>query len=62
MTQQRNMFQMKAQGETPEEWLRELETGNRPDKEFKVKIVKMIQELRQNGSKSSKFLAKSQKI
>ena len=62
MTRQRNMFQMKAQGKTPEERLSELETGNLPDKEFKVKIVKMIQELKKNGSKSSKFLTKSQKI
>ena len=59
MTWQRNIFQVKVQGKTPEERLSELETGNLPDKEFKVKIIKMIQELKKNGSKSSKFLAKS---
>ena len=51
MTRQRNIFQMKVQGKTPEERLSELETGNLPDKEFKVKIIKLIQELKKEWIK-----------
>ena len=39
------MFQIKEQDKIPEEQLREVEIGNLPEKEFKVMIVKMIQEL-----------------
>ena len=38
------MFQMKKQDKTPEEQLSEIETGNLPEKEFRVMIVKMIQD------------------
>ena len=38
------MFQMKEQDETPEKELSEVETGNLPEKEFTVMIVKMIKE------------------
>ena len=37
---------MKEQDKTPEEQLSEMETGNLPEKEFRVMIVKMIPELR----------------
>ena len=30
MTQQKNMFQMKEQGKTPEEQINKVETGNLP--------------------------------
>ena len=40
------MFQMKEQDKTPEEQLSEVEIGNLPKKEFRVVIVKMIQDLR----------------
>ena len=40
------MFQMKEQDKTPEEQLRELEIDNLLGKEFRVIIVKMIQDLR----------------
>ena len=46
MRQQRNMSQMKEQDETPEEQLSEVEIGNLHEKEFRVMIVKMIQDLR----------------
>ena len=40
------MFQMNEQDKTPEEQLSEAEIGNLLEKEFRVMIVKMIQELR----------------
>ena len=39
------MPQMKGQDKTPEEQLYEVETGNLPEKEFRITIVKMIQDL-----------------
>ena len=39
------MSQMKEQDKTPEEQLSEVKIGNLPDKEFRVMIVKMIQDL-----------------
>ena len=39
------MYQMKEQDKTQEKQLNEVETGNLPEKEFKVMIVKMIQNL-----------------
>ena len=60
MRQQRNMFQTKEQDKTPEEQLSKLEIGNLPEKEFKVMIVKMIQELgKRMDAQSKKLLAKS---
>ena len=46
MEQQWNVFQIKWQGKTPEEQLCEVEIGNLPEKEFRIMIVKMIQDLR----------------
>ena len=39
------MFQRKEQDKTPEEQLSEVEIGNLPKKEFRVMIVKVIQDL-----------------
>ena len=39
------MYQMKEQDKTPEKQLNEVETGNLPEKEFRVMIVKIIQDL-----------------
>ena len=39
------MSQMKGQNKTPEKQLNEVELGNLPEKEFRIKIVKMIQNL-----------------
>ena len=40
------MSQMKEQDKTPEEQLSKIEIGNLTKKEFRVMIVKMIQDLR----------------
>ena len=40
------MYQMKEQDKTPEKQWNEVEIGNLPEKEFRVMIVKMIQDLR----------------
>ena len=45
MKRQRTMYQMKEQDTTPEKQLNELELGNLPEKEFRIMIVKMIQDL-----------------
>ena len=39
------MYQMKEQDKTPEKKLNEVEIGNLPEKEFRIIIVKMIQDL-----------------
>ena len=40
------MSQLKEQDKTPEKQLNEVEIGNLPEKEFRIMIVKMIQDLR----------------
>ena len=40
------MYQMKEQDNPPEKQLKEVEIGNLPEKEFRIMIVKMIQDLR----------------
>ena len=45
MKQQRAIYQMKEQYKTPEKQLNEVEIGNVPEKEFRIMIVKMIQDL-----------------
>ena len=44
MKRQKIMFQMKEQDKTPENQLSEVETGNLQEKEFRILIVKMIQD------------------
>ena len=39
------MLQTKEQGKTPQEQINEKETGSLPEKEFRVMIIKMIQDL-----------------
>ena len=39
------MYQMKEQEKTPEKQLNEVEIGNLPEKEFRIMIVKIIQDL-----------------
>ena len=39
------MYQVKEQDKTPEEQLTEVEIGNLLEKEFRITIVKMIQDL-----------------
>ena len=45
---------MKEQDKTSEKQLNEVETGNLPEKEFRIMIVKMIQELRKNNGQHAK--------
>ena len=46
MKKQRTMYQMKEQNKTPEKQLNEVDIGNLPEKEFRIMIVNMIQDLR----------------
>ena len=46
MKRQRTMHKMKEQDKTQEKRLNEVEIGNLPEKEFKIMIVKMLQDLR----------------
>ena len=39
------MYQMKEQDKTPEKQLNEVEIGNLPEKEFRIMIVNVIQDL-----------------
>ena len=45
MKRQRTVYQMKEQGKTPEKQINEVEIGNLPEKEIRIMIVKMIQDL-----------------
>ena len=45
MKRQRAMYQMKEQDKTPEKQLNEVEIGNLPEKEFRIMIERMIQDL-----------------
>ena len=45
MERQRAMYHMKEQDKTPEKKLNEMEIGNLPEKEFRIMIVKMIQDI-----------------
>ena len=45
MKRQRTMYQRKEQEKTPEKQLNEVEIGNLPEKEFRIMIVTMIQDL-----------------
>ena len=51
MKRQRTLYQIKEQDKTPEKQLNKLEIGNLPEKEFRIMIVKMIQDLGENRSK-----------
>ena len=45
MKKQKVVSQMKGQDKTPEKQLNEVEIGNLPEKEFRIMIVKMVQNL-----------------
>ena len=45
MKRQRAMYQIKEQDKTPEKQLNEVEIGNLPEKEFRIMIMKMTQDL-----------------
>ena len=46
MKKQTAMYQMKEQDKTPEKQLNETEIGKIPEKEFRIMILKMTQDLR----------------
>ena len=54
MKKQKVMCPMKGQDKTPEKLLNEMEIGNLPEKEFRIMIVKMIQELRKNNGQHAR--------
>ena len=54
MRRHRNMSQMQEEDNTPEEQLSEVQLGNLPKKEFRVMIVKMIQDLRKRMEAQTK--------
>ena len=45
MKRQKAMYQIKEQEKNPEKQLNEVEIGNLPEKEFKIMIAKMMQDL-----------------
>ena len=53
------MYQMKEQEKTPEKQLNEVEIGNLPEKEFRIMIVKMIQNL---GNRTEARIEKIQEM
>ena len=63
MKRQRAMYQMSEQDKTPEKQLNEVEIGNLPEKEFRIMIVTMIQDLekewRQRSRRCKKCLTKT---
>ena len=52
------MSQMKAQDKIPGKQLNEVETGNVPEKEFRIMIVKMIQDLGKTVEKMQEMFTK----
>ena len=53
------MFQMKRQDKPPKKQLNEVEIGNFPEKEFRIMIEKMIQDLRKEIEKMQEMLTKA---
>ena len=49
---------MKGQGKIPEKQLNEVEIGNLPEKEFRIMIVKMIQDLGKRMEKMQEMFTK----
>ena len=55
---QRVLFQIKGQDKTSEKQLNEMEIGNLPEKEFRIMIVKMTQDLRNRMEKMHEMFTK----
>ena len=49
---------MKGQDKTPEKQLNEVEIGNLPEKEFRIMIVKMIQDIGKTVEKMQEMFTK----
>ena len=58
MKKHRVTFQMKGEDKTPEKQLNEVEIGNLPEKEFRIMIVKMIQDLGKRMEKMQEMFTK----
>ena len=58
MKKQKVMSQMKGQDKTPEKHLEEVEAGNLPEKEFRIMILKMIQDFRKTMEKMPEMSTK----
>ena len=59
MKRQRAMYQIKEQDKIPDKQLNEVEIGNLPENEFKIMIVKMIQDF---GKRMKAKMEKMQEI
>ena len=58
MKKQKAMSQMNGQDKTSDKQLNEVEIGNLPEKEFRIRIVKMIQDLRKTMGKMQEMFSK----
>ena len=58
MKMQRVMSQIKEQDKTPEKQLSVVEIGSLPEKEFRIMIVKMIQDLGKRMKKMQEMFTK----
>ena len=58
MKKQKFVFRMKGQDKTPEKQLNEVEIGNLPEKEFRIMIVKMIQDIGKTVEKMQEMFTK----
>ena len=61
MKRQRNTTQMKEQTRNTEVQINEEEIGKLPEKEFRITMVKMIENLEEMGKKCKNQLTKTQK-
>ena len=59
MKRQRTVYQMKEQDKIPENQLNEVEIGNLPENEFRIMIMKMIQDL---GKRMEAKIEKTQEM
>ena len=58
MRRQRNTEQMKEQGKNPPDQINDEEIGSLPEKEFRIMIVKMIQNLGNRKEKTQEIFNK----
>ena len=58
MKKQKVMCQMKGHNKTPEKQLNVVEIGNLPEKELRIMIVKMIQDLGKTKEKVQEMFTK----
>ena len=58
MKKQKGISQIKGQDKTPEKQLNEVEIGNLPEKEFRIMIVKMIQDIGKTVEKMQEMFTK----